>query len=273
MNPVRLAFTRRWLGIFAVTVAFAVACVALGQWQFARRAEAQAAIALLNANFDRTPASVANVIRSYDNTDRKLKWTPVTMSGHYIVDKTVYARNRISDAGIGFEQLVPFVDDNGGILGVDRGWVAANEDYSAPANPPSVPQGDLTVVARLMPSEQTIDGRSAPEGQVATINAPELAVITTFDSPDFYTGWYSRLATESVSATTGIPWERPVLDEGPHLSYALQWYVFALMGFVGYGWALRKEARGPLEPTEPKTRSARQRDEDLEDAAVDAATR
>lgn len=272
MTVVKLALTRRWLGILAMTIAFAVACVGLGQWQFARRAEAQAAIALLNANFDRSAAPVSEVLPEYDNADRDLKWTPVTLTGRYIVDEVVYVRNRVSDAGIGFEQLVPFVNDGGGILIINRGWVPANDDYSAPANPPAVPQGDMTVTARLMPSEQTIDGRSAPEGQVATINAPELAVITTFDSPDFYTGWYARLNSESVSAATGIPWDRPVLDEGPHLSYALQWYVFALMGFIGYGWALRKEARGDVTPSGSKPRTGRQRDEDFEDAAVDAST-
>ncbi|MFM6968569.1 MAG: SURF1 family protein [Microbacteriaceae bacterium] len=270
MTVVRLALTRRWLGIFAMTVAFAVACVVLGQWQFARRAEAQAAIALLNANFDRSSAPIAEVLPEYDNTDRQLKWTPVSLTGRYIVDSVVYVRNRVSEAGIGFEQLVPFVNDDGGILIINRGWVSANEDYSAPANPPTVPQGNMTVTARLMPSEQTIAGRSAPDGQVATINAPDLAAITTFDSVDFYTGWYARLDSESVSADTGIPWDRPILDEGPHLSYALQWYVFALMGFVGYGWALRKEARGDDTTTGSKPRTGRQRDEDVEDAIVDS---
>lgn len=257
-----------------MTVAFAVACVALGQWQFARRAEAQAAIALLNSNFDKLPAPPSEVISDYRNDDASLKWTPVTMTGHYLVDRVYYVRNRVSDAGIGFEQLVMFIDDSTHAkLIINRGWVAANEDYSAPKNPPAVPSGELTITARLMPSEQTIEGRSAPDGQIATINVPALIVMMTFDDLDVYQGWYARIDSESVTSTTGTPWERPVLDEGPHLSYALQWYVFALMGFVGYGWALRKEARGPEAPAESTTVKGRARDEDIEDAAVDAASR
>ena len=255
-----------------MTVAFAVACVALGQWQFARRAEAQAAIALLNANFDKSPDPVTTVIPSYTTADPALKWTPVTMTGWYQTDKVYYVRNRVSESGIGFEQLVMFTDaETHAELVIDRGWVAANEDYSAPADPPPVPTGELSIVARLMPSEQTIDGRSAPEGQIATINVPTLATWITFDSMTTYQNFFARIDTESVPSTMGVPWERPVLDEGPHLSYALQWYVFAVMGFIGYGWALRREARGPQEPETPARKTGRVRDEEFEDAAVDAA--
>jgi cytochrome oxidase assembly protein ShyY1 len=254
-----------------MTVAFAVACVALGQWQFARRAEAQAAIALLNANFDKSSSPVSEVIPSFTDSDTSRKWTPITMTGHYLSDKVYYARNRVSDGGIGFEQLVMFRDDTSrAVLLIDRGWVAANDNYSAPQNPPAVPSSTLTITARLMPSEQTIDGRSAPDGQIATIHVPTLAGLITFQDSSVYANWYARVDTESVKSTTGTPWEKPVLDEGPHLSYALQWYVFAVMGFIGYGWALRREAKGPVVEEPSKPRTARQQDEDFEDAAVDA---
>ena len=232
MTPFRLAFTRRWLGILALTIVFAVSCVALGQWQFARRAEAQAAIAVLNANYDRTPAPVTDVVGSVTNADASLKWTPVELSGRYLADRVVYVRTRIGAGGIGFEQLVPFLDDSGNVLVVDRGWVAADATNARPVNPPAIPNVNLEVVARLMPTEQTIPGRDAPAGQIATIHVPSIA--SRINNPTFE-GWYGRVDTESPETLTATAWDKPVLDEGPHLSYALQWYVFALMGFVGYG--------------------------------------
>ena len=44
-QPVGWAFlrSRRWLGYFALLIVFSIACVLLGDWQFARRAEARAA--------------------------------------------------------------------------------------------------------------------------------------------------------------------------------------------------------------------------------------
>lgn len=250
-----------------MTIAFAVVCVGLGQWQFARRAEAQAAIALLNANYDRSPAPVTDVLGDTMNADKSLKWTPVKVEGRYLADRVIYVRTRIGDAGIGFEQLVPFLDKSGNVLVVDRGWVAADATNSKPVKAPAIPSIEMSVVARLMPTEQTIPGRDAPAGQIATIHVPTIA--GRLNNPTFE-AWYARVAIETPATLSTEPWDRPILDEGPHLSYALQWYVFALMGFVGYGWALRKEARGPIESTVTKARTGRQRDEDFEDAAVDA---
>ena len=35
----------------------------------------------------------------------------------------------------------------------------------------------------------------------------------------------------------------PVLDEGPHLSYAIQWFIFTTIAIVGYPLILRRKAR------------------------------
>ena len=34
------------------------------------------------------------------------------------------------------------------------------------------------------------------------------------------------------------------LDEGPHFSYAVQWFLFATVGVVGYPILLRRELHG-----------------------------
>jgi cytochrome oxidase assembly protein ShyY1 len=40
----------------------------------------------------------------------------------------------------------------------------------------------------------------------------------------------------------GLPrrWPTPALDDGPHLSYVVQWFSFALIIVVGTGALLRK---------------------------------
>jgi cytochrome oxidase assembly protein ShyY1 len=84
-------------------------------------------------------------------------------------------------------------------------------------------------------------GRSAPAGQIATIHLPDIA--QRVGEPT-YTGAYGVLATEDPApATRPTAVEKPIPDEGPHLSYAFQWIVFALMGFFGLGWAIRQEYR------------------------------
>jgi hypothetical protein len=260
----RLAVTQRWIGIFGFTVAFAIACVALGQWQFDRRAQAQAAIALLNQNFDVTAVPLDEVVADLSEFDSSEKWRTVQLEGDY-EGEVIYVRTRSGPTGIGFEQLAILTRDDGTAFVVNRGWVPANGDNSRPAETPALPSGPVTVTARLMPGEQLIAGRNAPEGQIATIHLPSIDDQT---ANDVFLGWYGRLDAETPSAPTGTAWTKPILDEGPHLSYALQWYVFALMGFYGYGWALRKEARGDVPVVRPAKR--KDSDEDIEDAALDA---
>ena len=265
MSPWRLAVTPRWWGILGFTVAFAVVCVGLGQWQFDRRAQAQAAIALLDGNYDLPAIDLTTLITDSAEYDATEKWRIVRATGEYLASDIIYVRTRSGPGGIGFEQLAPLQTATGEVFVVNRGWVPANGDNSAPAETPVVPSVPVTVTVRLIPGEQEIAGRDAPAGQIATIH---LETIEQRVNAEVYRGWYGRLATESPATKSGATWEKPVLDEGPHLSYALQWYVFGLMGFYGYGWALRKEARGDV-PTEPKVRRRRS-DEEIEDAALDA---
>ncbi len=265
MSPWRLAVTPRWWGILGFTVAFAVVCVGLGQWQFDRRAQAQAAIAILDANYDQPPVDLSTLITVPTEYDSSEKWRTVRVTGEYQASDIIYARTRSGPGGIGFEQLAPLQTSNGTVFVINRGWVPANGDNSAPAETPVVPSGPVTATVRLTPGEQQIAGRNAPDGQIATIH---LETIGERINAEVYRGWYGRLATESPMTAAGAQWQKPTLDEGPHLSYALQWYVFALMGFFGYGWALRKEARGDV-PPKRRVRT-RRTDEDIEDAALDA---
>jgi cytochrome oxidase assembly protein ShyY1 len=40
----------------------------------------------------------------------------------------------------------------------------------------------------------------------------------------------------------------PALDEGPHRSYALQWFSFAVIALVGAALMVARERRGRVEP-------------------------
>jgi cytochrome oxidase assembly protein ShyY1 len=269
----RLAFTRRWLGIFLFTTVFAAASVALGEWQFDRREYAQQQIRMLDNNYDLVPGQIDLIIGDIDDEPAESKWRSVELTGEYLDDATTYVRNRVKQGTIGLEQLVPFELVSGEIVIVDRGWVPADDKYENPRVTPETPDGEVTVIARLYPDEPVVDGRSAPEGQIATINADTFA--ETLDAP-VYKGLYGQLVSETPMSATGSLWSRPLLDEGPHLSYALQWYVFALMGYFGYGWALVTEARGdaPKNPNANRRPKVENRtDEDVEDAAIDAVKR
>lgn len=277
MTGWRFALSPRWMGYLALVVAFAVACSLLGVWQFQRRAEARAAIELVEANYDRPPAPVTDVLPSLDSYQPSQKWTPVLLHGQYLADDELLARNRPYNGQPGFEVLTPLQLDDGTVFIVDRGWVPVGSRQDHPDAVPAAPAGEVTVVARLKAGEPALDGRGAPAGQIATIQLDEIADRIGLPT---YTGAYGLVASQDPEpATSPIQTVKPEPDEGPHLSYALQWFVFALIGFVGLGWALREEYRvvnaaDPIERERAADRARRRSlrkptDAETEDAILD----
>jgi cytochrome oxidase assembly protein ShyY1 len=154
---------------------------------------------------------------------------------------TRIVRNRPLNGAPGYEVLVPFRTLEGGTVVVDRGWLPiGNESAGQPDTVPAPPSGVVDVVVRAKVGEPAVN-RDAPEGQVASIELPALR-------DDFgygiHLGAYGVLASESPApGTAPAPIPRPVLDEGNHLSYSLQWFAFGVLGFVGLGYAARQQAR------------------------------
>jgi cytochrome oxidase assembly protein ShyY1 len=266
----------RWAGYLALVVLFAVACSALGTWQLNRRAEARAEVARIDANYDAEPVAVDEALPRLDAFDIDQRWQVVALDGEYLADEEVVVRNRPFEGSSGFEVVTPFRLADGTVFMVDRGWIAQASngrpsEYTAP------PSGRVEVEARLKAGEARIAGRTSSGSELATIDLEELA--ERVEEPS-YTGAYGVLVQSGADADDPpLAAARPIRDEGPHLSYALQWFVFALLGFIGLGWAANQERRAladasvaqhaPRTPRAPRKPPRDRRDADVEDEILD----
>lgn len=249
----------RWAGYVAVAIAFAVACAFLSNWQFTRNEDRSAQLALVEANYDAEPAELDELLPRGGALDPADEWHPVTMTGEYLAGDQVLVRNRPHGGTSAFEVLVPFRTTDGRVFVVNRGWVPPGRDSPEPDAVAAPPAGTVTVVARLKPAEAApTSGRSAPEGQVPTISL-DLVAAEAGLTGDVVTSAYGLLVSEDpapAEALGALP--TPSEDPGPHLSYAIQWILFAIMGFVFIWYMIRTERR--------------HRREDEEDAAAAALT-
>lgn len=267
---------RRWGAYLALTVVFALACGLLSWWQWARRAEAVDEIQRVEQNYDAEPQAIDQVLAGLDDWRADDEWTPVLLQGEYLTDEQLLVRNRVRGGKPGFVQLVPFRLDDGTVVIVDRGWLPVGDAADAsPDHVPTPPDGDVTVVARLRPAEPELPGRTAPAGQVASI---DVAGIVEALGVDGYTGAYGVLANENPPvADMPYPAIRPEEDEGPHLSYALQWIAFGVLAFIGLFWAWRRELRiaalPAAEQAAARAPKRRHEDSDAEDAILDSQGR
>ena len=272
MTGWRFALSARWSGYLAVTVVFAIACCSLGFWQLARRAEAQAAVVKIDNNYDSTPMPLDSLLPSLDSFEESQEWSQVELKGNYLTDDQLLVRTRPLGGAPGFEVLTPLQLHNGNVFVVDRGWVPVGNAQDAPDFVPATPTGEVTVIARLKPGEPALAGRTAPPGQMATIQLSEIA--EQLAAPT-YTGAYGLMISENPAPSerpTELP--KPPRDEGPHLSYAFQWFVFALLAFIGLGWALRQEyrlvnAENPAERERANERERRRSEKAPTDAEVE----
>jgi len=274
----RVAITgpRRWLGYVALVVVFSTVCGLLAWWQFARNDEAQERVRQVVDNWDAPPVALTEILPSADSAfDPADTWTPVELVGEYAVEDQLLVRGRPRDGRPGFEVLVPFVlADGGGVLVVDRGWVPVGRTQAeVPDFVPPAPEGLVTVVARLKRGEPSVPGRSAPAGQVATIELPLIA--ETLGIEGIRTGAYGLLASEAPPVETPALATRPEPDPGPHLSYAVQWILFAVFAAIALVWAVRNERVARKEGHVAKPRRARIGDADSaeEDALLDGVPR
>ncbi len=274
-NPNHPTGVRRWGAYLVLVVVFAIACGLLSWWQWARRAETLAEGTLVAGNYEAAPVALDTLLPTLGAWKVGEEWRPVELHGRYLTDQQLLARNRVFNANPGFEVLVPFQLDDGRVFVVDRGWLPIGTKQDTPDHVPAAPTGDVTVVARLQQSEPLLPGRSAPHGQIPEINLSAVAT-TTGTAGKTYTGAYGLLATETPPpADRPAAVQEPVVDEGPHLSYAIQWIAFGALAFFGLFWAYRREKRINALPANeqaaaraPKPRSS---DMDAEDAILDRA--
>jgi cytochrome oxidase assembly protein ShyY1 len=261
----------RWLSWFLFASLFAAACVGLASWQFDRRDQAVSKIQRMVDNYYKSAIGFDSISGLPLEDVTLFEWTPVELTGRYLTNQELLVRNRPIAGQPGFIHLVPFQLVSGETVIIERGWIPADSDL-APATLMTPSEEPKTLVARVRLSELT-PNRESPDGFATSIHLESLeAMLGTVLEPEFYLRVISETPSEASSPQ---PLSKPTLDEGNHLSYAVQWILFALMGFFALFWAIRQEQeyrRIDKDPTYvPRSQRNRKRtDGDIEDELLDA---
>jgi cytochrome oxidase assembly protein ShyY1 len=280
----RQAARRRAAGLVATAVGLAAVCTVLGLWQWHRHETRSAAIAVVEANFEAEPVPLQDVLSPAEPLGDDEVWRRVTVTGRYDADAAVLLRNRPVGGQVGFHVLVPLVtraaDGSEALLVVDRGWIPDDltADDAAPA------PGEVDVVVRLRQDEAP-SRRDAPAGQVQAIAVDQVLDAGGADDLPAYAA-YGALVSEDPAGSGRLgALPRPSTDPGSHLSYALQWWTFALGALVGFSVMARRElvegdeanpsrpgeaAEPARTPPAPARRRRARSAEDEEDALIDA---
>jgi cytochrome oxidase assembly protein ShyY1 len=260
----------RWTGWFLVASMFAVACVALASWQIDRRSEAVSKIERVAENYNLNPVSIEEIESLDADSIVSYEWRNVALSGKYKPDEALLVRNRAIAGQPGFVQLVPFELANGVAIIIERGWIAADSNLN-PSSAFLPSEAGKEIIARVRLGEN-VPNRESPDGQLTSINLPEISELFSGTLEEKF---YLRIVSETPAESSyPQPLSKPVLDEGNHLSYAVQWVIFAIMGFFALFWAIRQEQEYRRMEKDPNyiPRAARRKannDSSVEDEILD----
>lgn len=229
----------KWVGFHVLCLAAVVAMVNLGLWQLRRLDEKKEFNAAVSATAEAP-------LVDYDPAAVPAPYQRVRVSGEYL-DREFVVVNISQDGTGGRDQVGVLRLDDGSLLVVNRGFAAGN------AALPALPEGTVEVVGRVRESLTARRGQTADDGaqQLTEIRRVDLDVLAMqFDEK--IEPVYVEVLTEDAAPVAGlVPIAFPALDEGPHLSYAVQWFLFS--GFVVLGWVLAvQRSRRPQGSTKRK---------------------
>jgi len=234
----------RWLALGFLVLVIVPSFVLLSRWQLHRLDERRQANAVVAANAQQAAVPVATILTAgapAASVTDTVTWRQVSATGHYDAAGQVLVRKRPFEGANGFWVATPLVTDSGAVLVVNRGWIAASGGATAVQEVPAPPAGEVTVVGRVQPSQDAPDPQPTdlPAGQVT-----DLDVALVAHGASAYPGYVDLVSSDPAQAAGLMPWPLPDLSEGNHLSYAMQWVVFALIAVGGFVLLVRREREG-----------------------------
>lgn len=233
----------RWVVASVLIVVLTVTFVLLGRWQLERLDEVRAENQLVVARTELPPIDLTDLVGSID--EEELEYRRVVATGVYASDEEVLQRSRAHRGQNGFHVLTPLtLEDGRGVL-VRRGWVPFELD-TPPVDEAAPPSGEVTVTGFLQRSEEQrgLGPTDPDEGELDVVfraDVPRLA--RQVASPLFPMVLSLDGQRPPPSGRLPVPAAPPALDEGNHLSYALQWFSFAAIAAIGYAAVLWKRSR------------------------------
>ena len=235
---VRRLFTPKWI-LIHIGVALLIALMMnLGFWQLSRLDEKKSFNALLRSH---TNAPIVQLSEVPLQSTKEYEWRRVSVAGTYVMDKAVTIINRSQNGTAGYDSLVPLQLEGGKILFVNRGFIP----LATPVSP--APTGPVTVVGYIR-APQTRSGLGPVDS--SDVNNTEFQrfdielIGKRITNASVIPVFLQRISEEPASTSQ---WpatvELPTLDNGPHLSYAVQWFFFCAVAATAWVVVVRRRLR------------------------------
>jgi len=220
----------RWMVGAVVALITIVTFVSLGFWQLRRHEERRdfnaAAVVALNA----PELAIGDV----DGTNSEaFEYRSVRVAGSFVPGATAVLQLQLYRGRAGFHAIGALELADGTAVVINRGWFGLDD----PRPPPPSGSMDLVGRLRLFRSDGTVTD-SGPPIRVSSLDVELLQREWELELAPFYLEAVAPEATELP-----MPVDEPEITDGPHISYAGQWFAFAAIVVIGFPLLLRKASK------------------------------
>lgn len=233
---IRLLFTGWRLLMTVLVVAGAVVLCGLGFWQLDRLNQRIVESERIRSQLDQPAIAITGV----PIDPAALDYRRVRVRGTFDPSREILLRNRSSAEGAtGYHLITPLrLSDGGGALLVDRGWIPLTEAGSQQRRAFAPPDGEVIIEGVARRSQEGVAG---PQDPPLGPDRPRLDAWFRVNIPriEQQTGYQLLpvfVEQQPDSASTSLPELAPTEPPGlgSHLSYAIQWFSFAVILVAGY---------------------------------------
>lgn len=243
----------KWIAFHLLVFLSIALMIWLAFWQLRRLDARQAFNDTVTERIDQPPVPLEELLTSVRTDPGSVEWRQVTVTGEYLPDQIVWF-NRSQDGLAGKNVLTALVDGNTTVV-VNRGFVLLDDDVLPP------PTGEIEVLGRIRvpPGRQLGELTDSSDGPLTEVRRVDLQRLDEQLPGELLPVYLDLIGSiPNITASDPVPVPPPTSDNGPHLSYAVQWFIFAAAVLLGWVLAVRRSLAAD-----------RPRDLDVTDAAVE----
>lgn len=219
-----------------VTMVLALACLRLGFWQLDRLDERRT----WNAHLEQRIAAAPIGVRALPADSAAGHYRRVFAHGRFDFDRQVALATRSFQGSPGVHLLTPLRLADGATVIVNRGWVYAPDAMTIDAGKWREREGDTVTVTGYA---ETWSGRETVPVPVRQriVRALDSSAVARLVGAPILAYYIAQTSDSARGSARPVRLSEPVLSDGSHRSYAIQWFSFALVAVVGGTLLVREE--------------------------------
>ena len=251
-------FRRPWIFVTVLVILAAAVMIRLGIWQLDRLEGRRAfnAQVLSQINEPTLPLGATEISGDLE----ALEFRTVQATGEYDLANTLVLGNQVWGDQMGVHLLTPLrIAETGAVILVDRGWIPY-EDWQNRNLIAYDEAGEVTLEGMLRVSQSKLGLRDCLDESAGVIPFQvwcfDLAGIATHLPYDLLPVYLIQAPEGEQSAPPYRAIPEIEISEGPHLSYAIQWFTFSAILLIGYPFFVQREMQARARKAQQETATA-----------------